>query len=82
METATRTVARQIAYFRPSDDQGKWHAAWTVTHTAVCGTAVELSTDAIRTEAGQDLNSVHPIVCKRCLRLTAAPGVSAEGVAR
>ena len=75
-------VDRQIAFFAPADSvRGKWHAAWLGSHTAVCGATVELhQSTAIRTHAGQE--KVHPIVCRRCLRLTVVPGVSAQGVDR
>lgn len=76
------TVARQIAYFTPADARGKWHAAWMVTHTPVCGAWTPLGTDAIRTAQGQEIARVHRIVCRRCLKLSAVPGVSAEGVKR
>jgi hypothetical protein len=82
MRTAgsTWTVARQIAFFAPTDMKGKWHAAWKISHTAVCGAAMELGTDAIRTSQGQESNKVHPFACKRCLRLSTTPGVSAIGM--
>lgn len=77
---STQTIARQVAFFAPVDMKGKWHAAWLITHTAVCGVSVELSHEAIRTTAGQ--KSIHPIVCKRCVRLATSPGVSAIGMKR
>lgn len=78
----TWTVSRQIAFFKPSDDRGKWHAAWLVTHTPVCGASVPLGTEAIHSSQGQDSTKVHPLVCRRCLRLSTTPGVSATGIKR
>jgi hypothetical protein len=83
MRTARETisVSRQIAFFAPADMRGKWHARFQVTGAAVCGTTSALDADqVIRTRAGQE--KVHPIVCRRCLRLTVVPGVSAQGVDR
>ena len=76
----TWTVARQMAFFAPVDMKGKWHAAWKVDHSTVCGTPVELSTDAIHAVQGQESNKVHPFACKRCLRLSTIPGVSGLGM--
>lgn len=78
----TWTVARQIAFFAPVDMKGKWHAAWLITHTAVCGTPVDLGQEVIHATGGQESNRIHPIVCKRCVRLSTSPGVSALGIER
>ena len=78
--TDTWTVARQMAFFAPADMKGKWHAAWKISHTAVCGSAAELSGEVIRTSQGQESNKVHPLVCKRCLRLSTTIGVSGLGM--
>lgn len=79
-KTNTWTVARQVAFFAPEDMKGKWHAGWKISHTAVCGVAAPLGTEAIRTSQGQESNKVHPFVCKRCLRLSTMPGVTALGM--
>jgi len=79
---STWTVTRQVAFFAPVDMKGKWHAAWLVSHTAVCGVSVELGREAIRTTAGQESSKVHPIVCRRCIRLATQPGVTAQGMER
>lgn len=76
------TIARQIAFFEPTDRRGKWHAAWLVSHAPVCGSAAPLGTTAIRTEQGTDSAAVHKVVCRRCLRLSTAPGVTANGMER
>ena len=78
----TWTVARQIAFFAPTDMKGKWHAAWLITHTAVCGVPVELGQEVIHAVAGQESSRIHPIVCRRCIRLSTSPGVSAQGMER
>lgn len=78
--TDTWTVARQMAFFAPSDDKGKWHAAWKIDHTAVCGTPVELGQERIHAAQGQPSNRIHPLACKRCVRLSTSPGVSALGM--
>lgn len=75
-------MARQVAFFRPADDMGKWHAAWSVDHTPVCGARVTLAREAIRPAAGRESVDVHPIVCRRCLRLSTVPGVTAAGMVR
>jgi hypothetical protein len=80
MRTATWTVARQMAFFAPVDMKGKWHAAWKITHAAVCGVTAELGQERISTEQGQQSNRVHPLVCRRCLRLSTTVGVSALGM--
>lgn len=80
MTTRTWTVARQIAFYAPADMRGKWHAAWKITHTPVCGAPAELGQNAIRTEQGQQSDKVHPLVCRRCLRLSTTHGVSALGM--
>ena len=73
------SVSRQIAFFAPADNKGKWHAAWLISQTPVCGANVTLDqTQAIRTQAGND--RVHPIVCRRCMRLSLPAGVSATGM--
>lgn len=74
------TISRQMAFFAPADMKGKWHAAWKITHTPVCGSTAELGADAIRTAQGEASNKVHPLVCKRCLRLSTTVGVSALGM--
>lgn len=79
-KTDTWTIARQIAFFAPADMKGKWHAAWKVSHTAVCGVAAPLGADIIRTSQGQESGKVHPFVCRRCLRLATPAGVSALGM--
>lgn len=76
----TWIVARQIAFFAPADMKGKWHAAWKISRTPVCGSAVTLGSEAIRTAQGQESNKAHPILCRRCLRLATTPGVSALGM--
>lgn len=83
MHTAadTWTVARQIAFFRPADDRGKWHAKWLVTDTPVCGSAAELASDAIYSAVGDQASQIHPVVCRRCIRLSTPAGVSARGIA-
>lgn len=73
-------VVRQVAFFAPVDDKGKWHAAWMISHTAVCGVSVDLSQMAIRSAAG-DI-SIHPIVCRRCVKATLSSVVKAQGVER
>jgi hypothetical protein len=82
MRTAadTWTVARQMAFYAPADMKGKWHAAWKISHTPVCGTATPLGAEAIHTAQGQQSNKVHPFVCRRCLRLSTTPGVTALGM--
>lgn len=82
MTAAPFTVARQVAFF-PSMTGGKIHAAWKVAGTAVCGTNVELdlaSAPWVSIAQGDDSARVHPMVCRRCLNLTARPGVSGQGV--
>ena len=74
------TVARQIAFFAPEDMKGKWHAGWKVSHTPVCGSNAPLGQEAIRTSQGQESSKVHPLVCRRCLRLSTYPGVTANGM--
>lgn len=78
--TDTWTVARQIAFFAPVDMQGKWHAARKISRTAVCGATTPLGREVIRTSQGQESNKVHPFVCRRCLRLSTTPGVTALGI--
>lgn len=74
------TVARQIAFY-PSTSGGKLHAAWKVSQTAVCGAAVELEPSPwVTTSQGQPSEKVHPMVCRRCLRLSTTPGVTANGM--
>lgn len=77
---ATWQVARQVAFYAPADGLGKWHAAWKISHAAVCGVRSPLGAEAIRTSVGQQAASVHKIVCRRCLRLSTWPGVSANGI--
>ena len=78
----TWTVARQVPFF-PSASGGKLHAAWAGTHTAVCGRPAALHPVAwIYTAEGERSADVHPMVCRRCLRLTTTAGVSAAGVTR
>jgi len=76
----TWTVARQMAFFAPVDMKGKWHAAWKVTHTAVCGQPVELGAEVIHAVQGEQSNRIHPFACKRCVRLSTSPGVSGAGM--
>jgi hypothetical protein len=79
---STWTVARQIAFYGTTTG-GKWHAAWLITHTPVCGTPATLVTDSpIRTHVGQSSADVHRVVCRRCLRLSTWPGVSGNGIGR
>lgn len=74
------TVARQMAFFQPEDGRGKWHAAWKVTHTAVCGSPASLGAEVIHAVQGDRSDKVHPFVCRRCLRLSTSPGVSGLGM--
>lgn len=75
----TWTVARQIAFF-PSVSGGKIHAAHKISHTAVCGVAADLQPVAFyHTSEGQQSDKVHRMVCKKCLRLSTAPGYSGSG---
>lgn len=78
--TDTWTVARQMAFFAPTDMKGKWHAAWKVTHTPVCGSTAELGSEVIHATQGQESNRIHPFACKRCVRLSTSPGVSGLGM--
>lgn len=84
MTTSTWQIARQIAYYPTTSARGgKYHAAWLVSHTPVCGAAVLLDTSgAIYTRQGQINTQVHPIICRRCLRLSAREGVTAHGMKR
>lgn len=77
---STWTVARQVSFFAPADMGGKWHAARLVSNVPVCGAAVELGAEFIATQQGQESTRVHPLVCRRCLRLTTPPGVSGGGL--
>jgi hypothetical protein len=79
-KTETWTVARQMAFFAPADMKGKWHAAWKITHTPVCGAAVDLGAEVIHATQGQPSNKIHPFACKRCVRLSTREGVSALGM--
>lgn len=80
----TWTVARQVAFYPAEDGKGKWHAAWLVSNTAVCGKPVvlDVSDNVIHSVQGEQSNRIHPFACKRCVRLTTPEGVTAEGVRR
>jgi hypothetical protein len=76
----TWTVTRQVGFFQPADNKGKWHAANRVSRTAVCGSPAELTHVAIRTAVGDQSSRVHPLVCRSCLRMTTRAGATATGV--
>lgn len=76
-DTTGRTVAHPVRFFPATDGKGKWHAAWKVSGTAVCGAAPELATTGgewIAPQVGDLQAKVHPLICKRCLRLTTSDG--------
>lgn len=72
------TVAHPVRFFEPTEGRGKWHAAWRVDGTAVCGAPAILDTHpqqpAIVPEVGTPWERVHPLVCRRCLRLATSSG--------
>lgn len=73
------TVARPVRFYPTTDMRGKWHAALQVSGQAVCGQTVVLAVngqDCITPHVGDAWASVHPIVCRRCLRLATAQGYS------
>lgn len=65
-------TARPTRYFQSS---GKFHAAYLGTESARCGAtaALDLTTE-IAVDGNVDTATVHPIVCRRCLRLAASAG--------
>lgn len=72
-------VACQVAFY-PTAGGGKLHAAHKVSRTAVCGVAAALEATAwVTTAQGTLSTAVHPMVCRRCLRLTTHAGFTGTG---
>lgn len=68
----TWTTAKPANFFA---SEGKYHAAHRVSGTAICGASATLDTATrIMVVGGVDSSTVHPIVCKNCLRLATLPG--------
>lgn len=61
-----------VRFFAPEDMKGKWHAKRLVTGEADCGAGVLLGDgDSIHvTKANLKDRKYHPIVCRRCARLS------------
>lgn len=75
--SSTRLVAHSVRFWPASDSRGKWHAAWKVSGTAVCGSPAPLAvtgSEWLAPEVGVEQVRVHPLVCRSCLRLTTSVG--------
>lgn len=68
------TLTARPAHFYAPANGGKWHAAALITGEPRCGTRTPLSTDTILVNQNQPWASVHPVVCRKCLRLATSPG--------
>jgi hypothetical protein len=66
----TAHTTADVAFFRPADGKGKYHAAWKVSHVPACGSPATLTDEAIHatldTHDGAFVGTVHPLVCARC----------------
>lgn len=69
--TTAATVTEPVRFFPTADNRGKWHAARKVSGVAVCGAAAELDYSSgawITSTVGALQSTVHPLVCRRCLK--------------
>lgn len=67
--------SRQVSYFPAADGRGKYHLRNTVTHEAACGSPVVLDASPMSALVyGADDERVHPIVCRKCVRLARTEG--------
>lgn len=67
------TVDRFLGIAYPATDgKGKYHVAAGVADTPVCSTPVLLDRDPMKSIHLHADRAVHPIVCKRCVRIVTA----------
>ena len=66
MTTTVPPITKQIVFFPTESGAGKVHAAWKITHTAVCRPLVLDGARWYTTAVGE--TRVHPLVCRNCLR--------------
>lgn len=67
---------RTVRFFAPANMAGKWHAKRIVTGEADCGATVLLGDESlVATKDDIAMRNVHPIACRRCVRLN-GPGYS------
>ena len=67
-------ILQHTVRFHPTVDfKGKWHAINVITDTAPCGVTalIDRAFTPIVPRKGGLASQVHPLVCRRCLAITA-----------
>lgn len=70
----TFTITRAGRFLPPADMKGKWHMANPIVPNPACGSLATLNPagGALVTRVGDSSDSVHPLVCRRCLAINEA----------